>query len=108
MKFIIDEQLPPQLGIWLCEQGHEALHVEASGLGSAQDRLIWIHAMQEQSIIVTKDADFPYRRRLATGPQVLWVRIGNTTKSVLIRRFTESWPDILRLLENREPVVELR
>jgi len=31
MKFIVDAQLPPALARWLCEQGHQAEHVQDVG-----------------------------------------------------------------------------
>ena len=26
MKFLVDAQLPRRIALWLCEQGHDALH----------------------------------------------------------------------------------
>lgn len=57
MKFLVDAQLPPALAHWLREAGHEAAHVEDAGLRESDDRLIWSHAQQTATVIVTKDED---------------------------------------------------
>ena len=61
MKFLVDAQLPPALAHWLREGGHEAEHVEDTGLREANDGAIWAHAVQSGAIIVTKDEDFAAR-----------------------------------------------
>jgi predicted nuclease of predicted toxin-antitoxin system len=32
VKFIVDQHLPRRLVAWICERGHEAVHVRALGL----------------------------------------------------------------------------
>lgn len=41
MKLLIDAQLPPRLAEWLCDKGHDAIHVADIGLLSADDLTIW-------------------------------------------------------------------
>jgi predicted nuclease of predicted toxin-antitoxin system len=44
---------------------------------------------------------------MSPGPQVLWLRIGNASKSKLIASIEERWPQILAFLDNREAIVEM-
>jgi predicted nuclease of predicted toxin-antitoxin system len=41
------------------------------------------------------------------GPQVLWVRIGNSTNRVLRQAFQDVLPEILQALEAGERVIEI-
>jgi predicted nuclease of predicted toxin-antitoxin system len=57
VRFLVDTNLPPALADWLVASGHEAEHV-AFVLGpTADDHLIWAHAISTSAIVVTKDAD---------------------------------------------------
>jgi hypothetical protein len=49
MRFLVDAQLPPALGRWLAEAGHEAKHVEDVGLRDAEDSPIWRYALENYS-----------------------------------------------------------
>lgn len=49
---------------------------------------IWVYAVRQYSIIVTKDEDFAQRRILSqNGPPILWLGIRNTRKQELLARF---------------------
>jgi predicted nuclease of predicted toxin-antitoxin system len=81
MRFLVDAQLPPALARWLTERGHEASHVVDHQLAAAKDIEIWRFATALGAIVVTKDEDFVYLHRgRSTGPAVVWVRVGNTTR----------------------------
>ncbi len=73
----------------------------------ATDAEIWRHASQTGAIVVTKDADFAARRLRADGPQILWLRLGNTTNSAIHSRLDEAWSEILPWLDAGEPIVEV-
>ena len=103
MKFIIDEQLPPLLAVWLRECGHEAIHVRDAGLAAAPDRAI--RDMAAEAVIITKDEDFTRIRRPTDG-QVLWLRGGNLNRSLFMQRLKEAWPEAHRRLQDGEPLVE--
>lgn len=108
MRFLIDAQLPPALSRWLEAKGFDARHVEDLGLGSSPDTAIWKLAIETERIIVTKDEDFAVRRTLtSTGPQVIWIRWGNTTKSELLRRFTQIFETLVLAIQRGETLVEL-
>jgi len=108
MRFLVDAQLPPLLARHLESLGHEAEHAVDAGLAQSSDREIWKFAVQTSSTLVTKDEDFVTIRALAdSGPAVLWVRIGNTTKQVLLDRITAVWPNVIAALERGETVIEI-
>ena len=103
MRFLIDAQLPPALARLLREHGHEADHVDAS------DREPWRFALDNQAVIVTKDEDFS--NMIAHGgeaPSVVWVRIGNTRRTVLLAWFEPLVDEIVRLIEDGQRLIELR
>ena len=109
MRFLIDAQLPPALARFLESHGHEARAAREAGLRDADDTVIWEFAKQGDWIIITKDEDFVQRslQRNAV-PQVVWLRIGNSTTRVLLAWFAPLLDDTLRELENGQRIVELR
>lgn len=108
MRFLVDAQLPPALAAFLAETDRVAEHVFDVALGQATDSRIWDYASKVGAVIVTKDEDFAARRVAAqAGPQILWVRIGNTTKAELISRVRNRLPELLGLLERGERLVEI-
>ena len=102
-------KLPPSLAIFLESQGYEARAVRDVGLREAEDGVIWNYAQQGGWIIVTKDEDFVIRSmQSASTVQIVWLRIGNSTKKVLLDWFAPLLIDTLRELENGQRIVELR
>ena len=84
MKFLIDAQLPPALADRLASVGFEASHVDRIGLGAASDLAIWRQAPALADALITKDVDFVQLARSdATGVAVIWIRIGNVTKTLV-------------------------
>ena len=84
MKFLIDAQLPPALAQWLREAGHEARAAREVGLREAEDSAIWRHAQAQNLVIFSKDEDFARRAQTgATGPVIVWLRVGNTSNAAL-------------------------
>lgn len=78
------------------------------GLAGADDRTIWEHAVLHGLVIVTKDEDFALRRALqATGPAVVWIRVGNTRNDALLRWFAPLLSDILATLKRGEALLEI-
>lgn len=101
MNFLIDAQLPPALGAWLTDRGHSARHIVAeAGLG-ASDALVWEIAARDGCVIVTKDRDFAiWAGARRSGPQVVWIRLGNATRARLISWLEPRWVEIeARLIE---------
>jgi predicted nuclease of predicted toxin-antitoxin system len=109
VRFLIDAQLPPGLVGYLTAQGHEAEHVADIALATASDRRIWDRAVATGAVLITKDEDFVTMRALsrAGGPAIVWVRVGNTTRSALISVFGSVLPEILEAIERGETVIQI-
>jgi predicted nuclease of predicted toxin-antitoxin system len=108
MVFLVDAQLPPALAKWLESQGHAASHVLDLGLERADDRTIWDRAIEIGAVILTKDEDFAVRKVLEkSGPSIVWVRFGNTTRLEVLLRFEKLIRGILDALQRGEGLVEI-
>lgn len=108
MRFLVEAQLPPALARWLTEAGFDAEHVGDCGMQGAPDSAIWDRAMRTQAAIVTKDEDFARRRAMSdTGPSVVWIRLRNTRRWVLLAWFEAALPRILAALESGETLIEV-
>jgi predicted nuclease of predicted toxin-antitoxin system len=108
VKFLVDNQLPRALVPVLTQAGHEAAHVLDIELAQSNDHAIWKYAAEHGYVLISKDADFadlavigPYRVRL------IWVRIGNCRKTVLLESFKNSLSTIEQELNTGEHLIEL-
>ena len=109
MKFLVDNQLPRELALWLVTQGHDAEHVMDRGQGQTDDRQLWSGALAEDRIMISKDEDFfILAMRVDDSGKLLWLRIGNCRTAALIASFEKSLPAILSAFEEGQRVVELR
>ena len=108
MRFIVDANLPPAFARWLASEGHEAHHVSDLGMQAMPDREIWNRARNLDACIVTKDEDFVLLQALDRGgPVIVWIRIGNAVRSVLLRRLPVVWPAVISAIERGEKVIEV-
>ena len=82
MKLLFDENLSPKLARRLADLFPDSLHVRDVGLKAADDPSIWDYAKDNDSMIVSKDADM-HDLSLVFGspPKVIWVRLGNCSTS---------------------------
>ena len=81
MKFLVDAQLPKRLALFLQSQGHDAIHMQDLSQGNAtSDADINLLSLEEERIVITKDADFvqsfllqhkPYKLLLVQGYFIL-------------------------------------
>ena len=109
MRFLVDVQLPPALARALEAEGHQAWHLADIGLPRAEDPAIWQLAIERDAILLSKDQDFASRAlRDSRGPVVVWIRIGNTSRSALLRRFMPLVPEILAQIEHGDRLIEVR
>lgn len=105
----MDAQLPLALTDWLKAQGHAADHVSELMTLTASDQEIWNLAKDQSCIIVTKDRDFAiWATDRRSGPQVVWLRLGNATRRVLIDWLAPKWPQIEGRLTDGVHLVEVR
>ena len=78
------------------------------GLSMAHDQDIWAYAQTHGAVLVTKDEDFvTMRASRRDGPPVVWIRLGNTTRRVLLNRFIAIQDALISALEKGETVVEV-
>lgn len=109
MRFLVDAQLPPALARLIREHGHIAEHVTEIGPADASDNDLWRYALAHDAVIVTKDEDFA--NMVATGreaPRVVWVRVGNTRRAVLMAWFEPLIEQIVSMLQAGDRLIELR
>lgn len=84
MKFLIDEAVSHRLARGLGDAGHDAVHVFAYGLQSAEDQVILQRAAEEHRILISADRDFGD----------LLAESGATTPSVILFRRTSGDPAV--------------
>ena len=51
MRWLLDQGIPRSAAIWLCDAGHDAIHVGDIGMAAAIDLDIIVHALREKRII---------------------------------------------------------
>jgi predicted nuclease of predicted toxin-antitoxin system len=109
MRFLVDARLPRAICTVLAHPAHEALHVKDVLPLDATDADIWRMALENTQVIVTKDEDFARREQSSgTGPQIVWIRIGNCSNNALQTALTSRWPSVCALLEGGALLVEVR
>jgi len=109
VRFLVDANLPPALADFFVKAGHQAEHVEKVGLRHSKDTLIWNYAIKNNAVIVTKDEDFEKKlsQQPKEAPSVVWIRLGNTTKSALLLWFNNILPEVVDRLESNEKLIEI-
>jgi predicted nuclease of predicted toxin-antitoxin system len=108
VRFLIDAQLPPGLARRLTTRGYAAEHVNRIGLGNTSDRAIWQYAARAHATLVTKDDDFvALALQEPSGPQVVWIRIGNISNDALWRSLDPLLDEIVQSLNAGERIVEV-
>ena len=78
MKLLFDENLSPFLTGALSDVFPQSTHVRNVGLKSSPAPDVWQFAIENDFVIVSKDADL-HDRSLLYGfpPKVIWIRLGN-------------------------------
>jgi predicted nuclease of predicted toxin-antitoxin system len=65
--------------------------------------------MAIEAVIISKDEDFARRRGIvSSGPVIVWLRIRNTSRRSLLRRFASLFPGVLAALQHGETLIEVR
>ena len=109
MRFLIDAMLPPGLAKGLAQRGHDARHVDDVLGASASDAALFAEALKTGAILITKDRDFiDMAEGSEAAPQILWVRISNTTSAEMKERLETAFPLAEEKLAAGEPIVMLK
>lgn len=109
MKFLIDNQLPLQLSVYLRSRGHDCQHVLELGLDEASDTDLWVRAGYEHRALMGKDEDFVFlANRLGDTGQLVWVRLGNCRNAALLEAMERIHDDLIRALGTGQRIVEVR
>lgn len=107
MRFLIDEQLPPDLARWLSAEGYPSVHVARLGLDGTSDDEIEVLAKMMDTAVWSKDADFARRAQQDPMLRVVWLRFGNTTNAALRAELAPRLPAIAAALESGKSLVEI-
>ena len=111
MTLWLDAQLPPALARWISEQpwGVNAMAVRDLGLRDASDPEILRRARAAAAVVMTKDRDFiRLLDEQGPPPQVVWLRLGNSSNAALQQVLSTTLLQALELLRSGEPWVEIR
>jgi len=108
MKFLVDAHLPPAICTVLQAAGHDCVHTrQLPARNLTSDDAINALSVQEQRIVVTKDADFYNSHLLRAEPwKLLLIRTGNIRTREFSALFQRHLPAIIAALEHNS-LVEL-
>ncbi len=104
MKFLVDAQLPRQLAEGLKWRGHDALHTLDLPLGNRTgDNEINRISVEEQRVVISKDADFVNSFLLFGKPfKLLLISVGNIPNRALLELFDKNLPMLVAALASYE------
>ena len=106
MNFLVDNQLPPALARFIeSELKAAAMHVADVGLRDAE---VWGYASAKDLILISKDEDFANMILSRPTTRLIWVRIGNCRRLLLLEQFRRMWPRICEQLESGDSLIEIR
>jgi len=109
VKFLIDNQLPAALAVYLRKKGVDCQHVLDVGLSEASDVDLCRYAAAHNRIIISKDEDFFYLGSNHKAQfQLVWVRLGNCRTADLLSAFERVWPKLEASLKAGERIIEIR
>lgn len=96
MKFLLNMNVPRELGRRLAAQGHGCRHVGDIGMAQASDVAIMEEARGNKESIVTHDLDYGHLLAFSgeLAPSVIIFRLRNTHPDNLFARITSTWPEI--------------
>jgi predicted nuclease of predicted toxin-antitoxin system len=78
VKLLFDHNLSPQLVLLLADLFPDSSHVFWLGLDQVEDKIVREFALENDFVVVTKDADFSELCWwLGFPPKVIWIRRGN-------------------------------
>jgi predicted nuclease of predicted toxin-antitoxin system len=108
MKFLVDAHLPPSLCAVLARHGHDANHtLNLPAKNATKDSVLNQISVDEQRVVISKDADFFYSHLVLGRPwKLVLVKTGNMSKDELCSLFERHLSEIAAALE-RHTLVEI-
>ena len=108
MKFLIDAQLPKSLAVFMREKGYDTIHtLELPNRNATKDTEIRLLSIQEERIVITKDADFYDSYTLKQEPyKLVYLTVGNLSNQELLALFSKNFTHLEAVLYRSE-VVEM-
>ncbi|MBX3000969.1 MAG: DUF5615 family PIN-like protein [Caldilineaceae bacterium] len=102
MKFLVDAHLPKKLANQLTSAGHDAVHTLDLPLKNrTTDAMINQISIDEQRVVITKDADFRDSHLLKGEPyKLLLVSTGNIRNADLLSLFERNLERIVEVLQS--------
>ena len=109
MKLLLDENLSRRIVPFLQTAFPGSTQIALLGLETASDSEIWQYAKDNGYVIVSRDSDFQERSLVAGHPpQVIWLKIPNRSKTVVLNILLEHRAEIEQaLIEQNLACVEL-
>ena len=102
MKLLLDENLSRRIVPFLQTDFPGSSQVALLGLEGADDSEIWQYAKDNDFVIVTRDSDFQERSLVAGHPpQVIWLKIPNHSKTIVLNILLEHHKEIERALSGQ-------
>jgi predicted nuclease of predicted toxin-antitoxin system len=91
LRFLVDENVPVEIGLKLESGGHDTLIVGRTALRGSADTLLWARAVKDQRIIVTRNHDFPLVGVTGKPAGIILLRPVDNKPSAVVRCFNEFW-----------------
>ena len=109
MKLLLDENLSRRIVPFLQTAFPDSTQIALLGLEGASDSEIWQYAKDNGFVIVSRDSDFQERALVAGHPpQVIWLKIPNHSKTVVLNILLEHRAEIEQaLMQDNLACVEL-
>ena len=99
MKFLIDENLPRALTVFVRGRGHEAISIVESRRRGLSDAEVWDWAARDRAVLVTLDLDFPIPGRRPAPVGVVLLRPLEPGVAAII--------DLWRMIEDGEVLEDI-
>jgi len=99
MKLLLDENLSRRVVPFIQQDYPDSSQISLLNMEHSTDKEIWDYAKSQGYTIVTKDADFLDMSLLyGQPPKIIWLKIGNQSKAVMINALMENRIEIERVL----------
>jgi predicted nuclease of predicted toxin-antitoxin system len=100
LRFLLNMNLPRELGRRLSSLGHSCRHVGDVGLAAAEDERIVAEAKRTREVIITHDLDYGAILAFSgeDAPSVIIIRMASTHPDRLLGRLSAVLPDVERAL----------